>query len=651
MKCLMCAFAILFAILSCLGESTPPRLDQTERLDMRACFKEDFYLKIRAGQYFRGLFPKFSERQYWDGILHTDFQKKNAEHCIALADRALDLPLPQCRLSNYVRFSADGNRHVYESEYFTRRNRLGHLVTAMCLTGNKDKYFTAVIDYLWAIMEESFWTLPAHAAYTRLPNGMNDPVPHPRTRYKIALFSAATGTVLAQTWQMLGDEIKTFSPHLHELMRQEIPRRALLSILDEQMDEDHPFILGQNNWAPWCAHSMLITAVCMIEDPLLMEKIMRRLMEINARFVDHCDADGYCDEGATYWSKSAAELARSILVIDQMIPGACNDVFTNRQFVKMMEFPANIKMSPTHNLTFADGGLGIGSYSPTLFYRLGRKTGSKKLLQAAVDETAFRMDNRMSNGGVGEYLRNELENITYPMSPDGIAQERLQPPYQSEYKNRLAIFHARNGITAALKAGTNGERHNHNDLGHFSLYSDEKPIIIDFGQPEYTRQSFAADTRWNIIFNNADGHNAPLFNGVGQSYGGEYKSPLAVTSDPQGIFTGTADLSGAYPASIGVERFTRVLTVNPSGITVADVFKLKNPQEVTITLYSPEKFEQTDSGIRLGNILFSAENIDSFEAVNWQCEDKNIAARWGKVLTRITLKTKADNYILEFRKQ
>ena len=101
----MVVFAILLSTLSCMGESAaaPPAL--AERLDLRTCFKEDFYLKIRSGQYSRELFPKFSDRQYWDGLLRTDFQKKNAEHCIALADQALKLPLPQCRFSSYVRFS------------------------------------------------------------------------------------------------------------------------------------------------------------------------------------------------------------------------------------------------------------------------------------------------------------------------------------------------------------------------------------------------------------------------------------------------------------------------------------------------------------------------------------------------------------------
>ncbi|MBN2641831.1 MAG: heparinase II/III family protein [Victivallales bacterium] len=625
--------------------------DPSERLDLRACFNEEFFLKIRAGQYCRRLFPEFSDRQYWDNIIHTDFQKKSAEHCIALADQALNLPIPECRFNGYVRFTIDGNRNVYEQEYFARRNRLGYLVVAMCITGNKDKYFSTIIDYIWAIMEESFWTVPAHAAYTKLPDGKTDPIPHPRTRYKIALFSAVTGAVLAQTWQMLGDEIKSFSPHLYELMHKDISKRALLSILDEQMDMDHPFIHGYNNWTPWCAHSMLITAVCMIEYPLLMEKIMRRLVEINARFVDNYDADGYCDEGATYWSKSAAELARTILIIDQMIPGACNEIFTNRQFVNMMEFPANMKMSPTHNLTFADGGIGVGSYSATLFYRLGRKTGSPKLLQAAVDETNSKMNVRMSGGGVGEYLRNELENITFPMSFDDIKQEHLQPPYITEYKNRLAIFHIGNGISASLKAGTNGENHNHNDLGHFCLYSDGKPIIIDFGQPEYTRQNFAAETRWQIIFNNANGHNAPLFNNAGQAYGKEYRSTLTVNSNLQGTFSGIADLSLAYPTEVGVERFTRVLTVTPTGITVTDAFKLKTPEDATITLFSPERFQRTNKGILLGNILFSTDNVDSVKADIWQCKDKNISTRWGKELTRIILKTKSNNYSLKFHKE
>lgn len=49
----------------------------------------------------------------------------------------------------------------------------------------------------------------------------------------------------------------------------------------------------------------------------------------------------------------------------------------------------------------------------------------------------------------------------------------------------LAI--ARDGVfDLAVKAGNNGESHNHNDVGSFTLYKNGRPFIIDVGVETYT---------------------------------------------------------------------------------------------------------------------------------------------------------------------
>jgi hypothetical protein len=64
------------------------------------------------------------------------------------------------------------------------------------------------------------------------------------------------------------------------------------------------------------------------------------------------------------------------------------------------------------------------------------------------------------------------------------------------------------GLYVAAKGGYNDESHNQNDAGHFIVYSDGQPPIIDVGVETYSTKTFSA-SRYDIWTMQSGYHNLP----------------------------------------------------------------------------------------------------------------------------------------------
>ncbi|MBQ8301791.1 MAG: heparinase II/III family protein, partial [Clostridia bacterium] len=76
-------------------------------------------------------------------------------------------------------------------------------------------------------------------------------------------------------------------------------------------------------------------------------------------------------------------------------------------------------------------------------------------------------------------------------------------------------------VKISLKGGNNGEPHNHNDIGSFSILKNGEMILCDIGSGEYTKEYFS-DKRYEILCDSSFGHSVPIINGYGQSSGSEF---------------------------------------------------------------------------------------------------------------------------------
>ena len=207
------------------------------------------------------------------------------------------------------------------------------------------------------------------------------------------------------------------------------------------------------------------------------------------------------------------------------------------------------------------------------------------------------------------------------------------------FKDRFAILRSEK-FSATLKAGNNLESHNHNDLGHFTLYHKGEPVIVDGGTEKYSKTNFSVN-RYKLWYTRGSGHNAPVFGETEQITGKEYTADFSTAEYGKTV----CNLSTAYPASAGVKNFIRTLDFAPEKVVVEDKFELASPQEVQIKLLSLTKPGVVSASfLKIGSVNLQLEGIE-FAAVNtrpkmngsWECE-----------VYEIILKSKNNNYKMIF---
>ena len=104
------------------------------------------------------------------------------------------------------------------------------------------------------------------------------------------------------------------------------------------------------------------------------------------------------------------------------------------------------------------------------------------------------------------------------------------------------------GLYLAAKGGHNDESHNHNDIGHFIVYCDGSPMIIDPGVGTYTSKSFFSE-RYSIWSNQSAYHNLPLIDGVQQLAGRQHRADQVIYTQEDSVASISMNIENAYPDS------------------------------------------------------------------------------------------------------
>ena len=117
------------------------------------------------------VFPPLRERAAWRAMSEIPRNRRFlGNRILPLAQNALTAPIPDLPASLFMEFVRIGDRKHYEKPYFQRRQMLEALVLAEGYE-YRGRFIDRIIDYLWAIMGEYTWSLPAHV------NSGGDPLP------------------------------------------------------------------------------------------------------------------------------------------------------------------------------------------------------------------------------------------------------------------------------------------------------------------------------------------------------------------------------------------------------------------------------------------------------------------------------------------
>jgi len=587
--------------------------------------------KIGGNNLFSASIPGYGDRKEW-GNLSDDvkqyFKKKAGE----LKDKQYMI-LPA---TVYMEFAKSGNRAVYEAVCFERRTDLMTLVIAECISA-KGEYIDPIINLVWAICEETSWVPSAHNNKGELPD----------IEYEtfVDLFSAETGSAISFVYYFLGDIIAEKSPTVKRRMEIEVDKR----ILTPYLQYNHFWYMGLegdravNNWNPW-VNSNVLTAFAVFEKD--RERLIRgieKTAKSSDAFIKMYHNDGACDEGPGYFGAAGAALFDYLEELSDITNGEIN-IYGSELIKNMARYIYRVYIGDGSFVNYADGPSRPGTPAK-LLARVGEYIGDDNLI-----------------GFANEFIEKSAEKNEYPVSWH--IYRGLKSLFQKKYDSGnfaapkvhwfdgTEILTARDnegsksGIFISAKGGHNAESHNHNDVGHFILYSNEKPVIIDVGVETYTKKTFSGE-RYDIWTMQSCYHNLPTVNGFEQSDGENRRaSDIKYTHDYNSNITVLSmQLKNAYPEKAGIGSYEReFIFEHGKSLTVRDKYSLNQSAAPFISNFvCANKPIITENKAQLGEnieMIFDSEILyASFEEI--ELTDTRLKNDWRRnYLYRVRLTEK-----------
>lgn len=156
-------------------------------------------------------------------------------------------------------------------------------------------------------------------------------------------------------------------------------------------------------------------------------------------------------------------------------------------------------------------------------------------------------------------------------------------------------------VGAALKGGNNGESHNHNDIGSYTIVQGKEIMAGDPGSIPYTADYFNPQFRYNYKTAASYGHPVPLVAGIQQKPGDDARTRVVDTVFTQEKDVITIDIAAAYEVP-GLKKLQRTMEYNRSGagsISCTDVFAFAQPAAFETAISTRSQWKQTSDSTLL----------------------------------------------------
>ncbi|HYI25214.1 MAG TPA: heparinase II/III family protein [Thermomicrobiales bacterium] len=584
-------------------------------------------------------FPPVENRSAWKSL-----PPEQRQSLIAAAEEHLGKPWESLPATLFMEFYRNGNRMRYEVVSFGRRMQLQSLILGECVE-NQGRFTDDIVNGIWAICEESFWDVTAHNHRTGGPFPLPDP-----SEPIVALFSAETGSTLAWAVHLVRTQLDAIDPIVARRVDQEIRDR----LLDPFMARDNWRWLGfeqgdrpgpPNNWNPWIISNLLTMTMLIEPDPdrrlAIVEKCLRGL----DKFIAGYHPDGGCDEGISYWGRAGASLFECLDVLDRASDGALA-IWDQPLVAEMARYVPRAHIGGQWYVNFADA-TAIAAPDANVVYQFGERIGDPGVMAQAV--ASLRDTKPPSRPRLPSFNRtlNDLFR-PIPQPANGVAYPL---PLQS-WLPGIQVLTAREtegddgGLFLAAKGGTNGESHNHNDIGSFIVALDGVPVLIDAGVGEYTKQTFS-NRRYELWPMVSPYHNLPTVNGHQQQPGVEFAArDVSATLDADSAEL-RLDIAGAWGEDAGITSWDRVVRLergDNAAVVVEDAWALREPPTSLALSLMTWKAPDVSNPNRLVVNSGGRELVVDLEPGRWSAsveripiDDSRMTPVWGDAIHRITL--------------
>ena len=481
------------------------------------------------------LFREFNDEK-WEQVRTHPYYAKLREGVAKKAEEYLATEPPRVKFSDIHLFATTGNRTVFQAVFGNYQNRMEHYFFMYLLTKD-EKYIEPLADIMWNIMDFETWTIPAH---------VREELPEEARKRFLDLTSTIMAFRISEIVYFIGDK-------LPELVTKRAKYEVRYRLIDSFKNYKGGWLTVKHNWAAVCCGATLATYLYMAEKEEIDEQLPR-LMEGIENYLLGFDDEGCCLEGIGYWNYGFSHFCLFASMLRDYTDGEV-DLFKIPKVHEIAKFQQNSAINSRQAISFSDAG------------------------------SVF-----SANGWLSHFLKNEFPDIEIPSIPPASGGAVLryvlwQDPdlAENEMNPKSKIFHDAQWFiyrsepyNFVCKGGHNSEPHNHNDVGSFIISKNGKVTFTDPGGGEYTRQYFAADTRYKHLCCSSRGHSVPIINGCEQVIG-RNKSTVYEETETRYSFS----MENAYEVST-LTGLKRSFVCEQDGITLTDEYTFSEKPESVI---------------------------------------------------------------------
>ena len=432
--------------------------------------------------YSNKIFKEFNEEKL-DQIRNHPYYSDIREAIITEADAMLESELPRIRYSKMHLYVTTGDRYIYQGDTQQYYNRMSTLFYAYLVSGD-DKYLPELADTVWNVCDFECWSPPAHVReWSSVAS---------RRRY-LEISSTAIAKAMAEIIYYIGDE-------LPELVVRRAKAELRYRVIDSFAEKKPGFCNVKHNWASVCVAGVFCTYLYLATDEEI-EAQLPHMIKVADNYLSGYEDDGCCSEGSAYWDYGFSNFLVFASMLKDYTDGRIN-YFENPKVRKIATFPYRIRLDEAGNtVSFSDTSGGKYKMPSWVAHLLKTNYPDFPILENIPPKKIHR----------GEIRTLFLSNPNFVGDKISIGNDVFEDV-------QWYLYHGKNyGLGA--KAGHNDEFHNHNDVGSFVVSRNNEVSFFDPGVGVYSKQYFAAETRYLDMLCSSRGHSVPIINGQEQAVG------------------------------------------------------------------------------------------------------------------------------------
>lgn len=504
------------------------------------------------------------------------------------AQALVSAPPPAWDAQAYTEFSRSGRREAGERMLLARQTAMGLWTLAECHEG-QGRYLAPLTALLDDLARQPSWTLPAH----------DKDLGNLAGRHTVDLNVCEFGHDLAWALRLLGARLPASTRDAVSQALEARMFRPLRSALEDQRAgrplRAHWWLDSPTNWNAVCVGGVTGTALTLAHPDAGLWRL--RAPELVRAYLRSVRADGYSDEGPSYWNYGFGQYLR---LRETLLQAGGVDIAADPVALALARYPARITMGGGLAALFGDARPGAGPHPVVQAHAdavLGRTEAASYRRTARAQVAGTRLNEAVWR----------LWGLPQPATREPAA---AYEPCTLFADSGVAVFRpleadAADGMAVSLRLG-GSQAHAHDDAGSWAITVGPVYLAGDLGAPTYTADTFGPKRRENRLINSW-GHPVPVVDGQLQQDATRVRATW--TQAPCGMGTGTGDAERAgidlrpVYAVDGLQRLERRFDYRrrpEARLVISDHLATARPGHLESTWVSSTTPTMEDRSFRLG---------------------------------------------------